>query len=211
VEVRVFSTAPTTALQNENSVAISEKEIMQNQLRLLNTYYSELSKLASLEPHEEITRLWYRANNHIALHTQLLFDALILDLCNILDSAGWNPKSRESEKITLDHFVRKLPSSGQQRAKAEEILKETKSLPAYANIQKARNNFIAHPNLKMQKDYTTPEEVFPNLTLVDFGELLERVRQIALVAVDAHMDFFIPGFEGVDGLLRIVRRALGEV
>jgi hypothetical protein len=62
-------------------------------------------------------------------------------------------------------------------------------LPAYADIHKARNHFIAHPNLKMQTGYTTPEEVFPNLTLEDFGELLERVRKIALVAVDPDWTF----------------------
>jgi hypothetical protein len=192
-------------------VAISEKELIHRQLQWLGIYYSELLKLASREPSEDIKQLWHRVNHHVALHTDLLFEALILGLCNILDTAGWNQKTQEGDKITLDHFVRKLPSSSPQRAIAEEILKETKSLPAYADIHKARNHFIAHPNLKMQTGYTTPEEVFPNLTLEDFGELLERVRKIALVAVDPDMDFLIPGFKGVEGLLRVLRRALSEI
>jgi hypothetical protein len=188
----------------------SEKEIVLNQLRWLNTYYSELLKLAPLEPDEEIIRLWKRVNNHVALHTQLLFDALILGLCSILDTAGWDQKAQERKKIRLDHFIRKLPKSSSQRAQAEEILKTTKSLPAYADLQKACNNFIAHPKGTLLTSYTTPEEVFPNLTLSDFGELLERVYKIALMAIDASLELSVPGFEGVEGLVRVVRRAFGE-
>jgi hypothetical protein len=206
VEVRVFSTAPPPASQGGNSVAISEKEIIHRQLQWLSKYYSELLKLARLEQNAEIKHLWHLANNHTFLHTQLLFDALILGLCNVLDTAGRNQKTRDSEKITLEHFVRKLPSP--QKEAAERLLKKVKSSPAYADLQKARNNFIAHSNLGTLKGYTTPEEVFRNLTLDDLGKLLGRVHEIAQVAIDPAMDFSIPGFEGVDKLLRVLQRAL---
>ena len=55
-----------------------------------------------------------------------------------------------------------------------------------------------------------PEEAFPNLTLDELAKLLQRVHEIARVALVPQMDFSIPGFEGVDELFRVLRRALDE-
>ena len=184
-------------------MAIFEENLIHQQLQWLTVYYSELLQWAPAEPNADATLLWRRINHHAALHTDLLFNALILGLSGILDTPGWDQKSGNSEKITLEHFVKKL--SDPARAEAKALLKEARSYPAYADLNKARNNLIAHWNRKMLTGYTTPQEIFPHLTLEHFGELLRRVQEIAKMAIDPSMDFSIPGFEGVDKLLRVLR------
>ncbi|MGC2201983.1 MAG: hypothetical protein WA633_17845, partial [Stellaceae bacterium] len=95
-----------------------------------------------------------------------------------------------------------------QRLEAEALLKKARLSSAYADLTKARHNFIAHWNRGKMQGYTSPEEVFPHLTLDDFGKLLRCVQDIGRIAIGQDMEESIPGFEGVNRLLRAVRPAL---
>jgi len=133
-----------------------------------------------------------------------------LGLACILETPGWDQRASSSRKITLKHFIQKL--EGAQKSEAEDLFKEVTLLPSYSELWHARDNIIFHSGRETLMGYSelAPEEAFPNLTLDELAKLLQRVHEIARVALVPQMDFSIPGFEGVDELFRVLRRALDE-
>lgn len=191
-----------------------EKGIIIRQLKWLTLYYSELSKLEQpgmpIDKVQEVRRLRSFVLHHTHLHASLLQDALILGLYSLFEKAGWDQKAGDSQKITLEHFTRMLPTDSAPRVAAEALLKEVRASASYAQLCRARGNIIGHSNrttLLAFVDQPT-DTMFPDLGIGDLGLLLRNAQQIAFGVIDPRADFSIPEFRGVDELFEIVRAAI---
>lgn len=192
-----------------------EKEIVIRQLKWLTLYYSELSKLEQpgmpIDRVQEVRRLRSFALHHTNLHANLLYDALILGLYSLFEKAGWDQKAGDSQKITLEHFARMLPTDSAPRAAAEALLKEVRASASYAQLCRARGDIIGHSNRTTLLVFVnqSKDTMFPDLGIDDLGLLLRKAQQIAVgVMIDPHADFSIPEFRGVDELFEMVRAAI---
>jgi len=192
----------------------NEREIVTRQLKWLTLYLSELSKLEQpgmpIDRVQEVRRLRSFVPHHTQLHASLLQDALISGLYALFETAGWDQKAGDSQKITLEHFIRKLPTDFAPRAAAEKLLKEVRLSSSYAQLCRARGDIISHSNRKTLLAFVDQptDTMFPDLGIDNLGLLLRKAQQIASAVVDPSADFAIPDFRGVDELFEIVRAAI---
>ena len=191
----------------------TEKEIAVRQLKWLTVYLSELSKLEQLgmpvEKVQEARHLRSFVLHHTHLHVSL-HDALISGLYSLFEKAGRDQKTGDSEKITLEHFIRALPTGFAPRVTAEALLKEVRSSSSYAQLCRARGDVIGHSNRRTLLDFVDQptDTMFPDIGVESLGLLLRKAQQIASMVIDPNADFSIPGFRGVDDLFDVVRLAI---
>lgn len=193
-------------------LAVDEKEIILRQLKWLTVYHGELLKLEQpgmpLDRQQEVRRLRIFVPHHTALHVNLLMDALVSGLYSVFERPGWDQKTKDSQKITLEHFIQLLPA-GSQKARGEALLKEVRASPHYRELCQVRGEIIGHSNRKTLLAYVgqPADAMFQHVSVDDLGALLGKAREIVLSVIDPYADFSIPEFHGIEELFQVIAAA----
>jgi hypothetical protein len=177
----------------------NELKMLQRQTEMLGVYVSELQHLEQpgmpVEYQDRARRIRQQtAPKFFRLVANLLYDALIQGLANILD----RPKTMGNLNLTLESEI-----ENQSRGDLKRRLQAIKKSPTYTDIRAARTKLLSHSDHAAVTSYDTMTVAkdFPNLTLGNLGELVNEIREI-VIALGG--DRRHPSWEGVERLFKLL-------